>query len=229
MKSKIRLLLVEDNPRYRDAIALALQPEADLQICGQFGTAEVALRTFTGQAASVQPDVIVLDLRLPGMSGHEALPRFLAAAPAAKIIILTQSDEEADVLRAISLGASGYLLKSSSSTQIVDAIRNVLAGGASLDAGVARYIINTLKGHLTKSQPEAVLTSRQMEILVLLSEGFVKKQIAERLGIGYTTVDDHIAQIYLRLGVRNAPAAVNKAHVLGLFSASAKTDPPRER
>jgi DNA-binding NarL/FixJ family response regulator len=68
-----------------------------------------------------------------------------------------------------------------------------------------------------------------MEILVLLSEGLVKKQIAERLGIGYTTVDDHIAQIYLRLGVRNAPAAVNKAHVLGLFSASAKTDPPRER
>ncbi len=229
MKRKIRILLVEDNPRYRDAIVLALQPEADLQICGQFGTAEIALRTLIGQAVSEQPDVIVLDLRLPGMSGHESLPRFLAAAPAAKIVILTQSDEEADVLRAIALGASGYLLKSSSSTQIVDAVRNVLAGGASLDAGVARHILNTLKSHLSKGQSETVLTSRQMEILVLLGEGLVKKEIAERLGIGYTTVDDHIAHIYQRLGVRNAPAAVNKAHVLGLFSASAKSDPTGER
>lgn len=229
MKRKIRLLLVEDNPRYRDAIALALQHEADLQICGQFGTAEIALRTLAGQAASEHPDVVVLDLRLPGMSGHEALPRFLAGAPAAKIIILTQSDEEADVLRAIALGASGYLLKSASATQIVDAVRNVLAGGASLDAGVARYILNTLKSHLAKGQPETVLTPRQMEILVLLGEGLLKKEIAERLGIGYSTVDDHIAQIYLRLGVRNAPAAVNRAHVLGLFSASAKTEPRRER
>lgn len=217
MNHQVRILLVEDNPRYRDVIALALQHEADLRICGQFGTAEIALRTLKGLAPAEQPDVIVLDLRLPGMSGHEALPRFLAAAPEAKVIILTQSQEEPDVLRAIALGASGYLLKSSSAAQIVDGVRNVLAGGASLDAGVARHILNSLKNHLAKGEPEAILTPRQMEILVLLGEGLVKKEIAERLGISYTTVDDHIAHIYARLGVRNAPAAVNRAHVLGLF------------
>lgn len=229
MKRKIRVLIVEDNPRYREAIALALQHEADIQICGQFGTAEIALRSLGGQLSMELPDIIVLDLRLPGMSGHEALPRLLAAAPAVKILILTQSDKEADVLRAITLGASGYLLKASSAAQIVEGVRNVLGGGASLDAGVARFILNTLKTRLPKGESETILTPRQMEILILLGEGLVKKEIAERLGIGYTTVDDHIAQIYQRLGVRNAPAAVNKAHVLGLFSSSAKTDQRRPR
>jgi DNA-binding NarL/FixJ family response regulator len=217
MKRKIRLLLVEDNPSYREAIVLALQHETDLQICGQFGTAEIALRTLHGQAPAERPDVIVLDLRLPGLSGHEALPRFLAAAPAAKIIILSQSDDEADVLRAIALGAAGYLLKSASAAQIVDGVRHVLAGGASLDAGVAQHILRALQVRLPGNNAEPILTSRQLEVLTLLGEGLVKKEIADRLGIGYSTVDDHIAQIYQRLGVRNAPAAVNQAHLLGLL------------
>ena len=87
----------------------------------------------------------------------------------------------------------------------------------SLDAGVARFIINTLKTRLPKSSAEGLLTERQMEILTLLGEGLLKKEIAERLTISYATVDEHVAHIYARLGVRNAPAAVNQAHLLGLF------------
>jgi DNA-binding NarL/FixJ family response regulator len=121
------------------------------------------------------------------------------------------------VLRAISLGASGYLLKSSTVTTITEGIRTVMKGGASLDAGVARFIINTLKTRLSKGSSEGLLTDRQMEIITLLGEGLLKKEIAKRLNISYATVDEHVAHIYERLGVRNAPAAVNQAHLLGLF------------
>lgn len=220
MKSKIRVTLVEDNPRYREVIVLALKHEPGLQLASQFGTAEIALRSLRDNPDGEAPDLILLDLRLPGMGGLEALPQFLAAAPGAKVMILTQSDNDADVLRAISLGASGYLLKSSTVSMIVEGIRTVMNGGASLDAGIARFIVNALKSRLPKGAAEGLLTARQMEILVLLSEGYLKKEIAERLTLSYATVDEHVAHIYERLGVRNAPAAVNKAHLLGLFPLS---------
>jgi DNA-binding NarL/FixJ family response regulator len=140
MKSKIRVMLVEDNPRYREVIALALKQEPGLQLASQYGTAEIALRSLRDGSSGDLPDLVLLDLRLPGMDGLEALPQFLAVAPQAKIMILTQSDHEADVLRAIALGASGYLLKSSTVTTITEGIRSVMNGGASLDAGVARFI-----------------------------------------------------------------------------------------
>lgn len=220
MKSKILVMLVEDNPRYREVIALALKQEPDIQLASQFGTAEIALRSLREGSNGESPDLILLDLRLPGMDGLEALPQFLVAAPQAKIIVLTQSDNEADVLRAISLGAAGYLLKSSTVSMIVEGIRTVMTGGASLDAGVARFIIKALQTRLPKGGAEGLLTARQLEILTLLSEGLLKKEIAERLALSYATVDEHVAHIYERLGVRNAPSAVNKAHLLGLFPAA---------
>ncbi len=217
MKGNIRVTLVEDNPRYREVIVLALKHEPGLQLASQFGTAEIALRSLRDNPDGEAPDLILLDLRLPGMDGLEALPQFLAAAPRVKIMILTQSDNDADVLRAISLGASGYFLKSSTISMIVEGIRTVMNGGASLDAGIARFIVKALKTRLPKGAAEGLLTARQMEILTLLSEGFLKKEIADRLTLSYATVDEHVAHIYERLGVRNAPSAVNKAHILGLF------------
>jgi DNA-binding NarL/FixJ family response regulator len=222
MKARIRVMLVEDNPRYREVIALALEDMADLKLVGQFGTAEIALRSLQERPRGELPELILLDLRLPGMDGLDALPRFLSAAPNARVMILTQSDSEADVLRALSLGATGYLLKSSTVSQIAEGIRTVVSGGALLDAGVARFILNTLKNRLPKQESEQLLTERQREILAMLGEGLVKKEIAERLKISYATVDEHIAHIYDRLGVHNAPAAVNRAHRLGLFLRSEK-------
>ena len=207
-------MLVEDNPRYRESIALALEEASDIQLIGEFGTAEIALRRLK---AGALPDLILLDLRLPGMDGLAAIPLFLAIAPAVKIMILTQSNNEADVLRAISLGASGYLLKSSTVDRTLEGIRTVMSGGASLDASVASFILNALQTRLPKDDVEGLLTARQQEVLMLLSEGFVKKEIADRLSISYATVDEHVDHIYRRLGVRNAPSAVNKAHLLGLL------------
>ncbi len=224
MKNTIRVMVVEDNPRYREVIALALKQEPDIQLAGEFGTAEIALRSLKDRFGGELPDLVLLDLRLPGMDGLEALSEFLSAAPDAKIMILTQSDNEADVLRAISLGASGYLLKSSTVGTITDGIRSVMKGGASLDAGVARFIINTLKTRLPKAGADVLLTGRQLEILTLLSGGFLKKEIADRLQISYATVDEHVAHIYERLGVRNAPAAVNQAHQLGIFPSGGHRD-----
>jgi len=210
-------MLVEDSRDYREIVAMALTHETDIELTGQFSTAEIALRNLQAQPSAEHPALILLDLRLPGMDGLEALPRFLAIAPGAKIVVLTQSKKEADVLRAISRGASVYLLKSSTVSQINEGIHTVMAGGASLDAGVARFILDRLKTRLPKAEAEQLLTERELEILTLLGEGLVKKEIADRLKISYTTVDSHVAHIYEKLGVRNAPAAVNKAYLVGLF------------
>jgi DNA-binding NarL/FixJ family response regulator len=217
MKRKIRVMLVEDNPEYREVISLALEDENDIKLTSQFGTSEIALRSLQDMSTRKEPDLILLDLRLPGMDGLDSLSYFKSSLPDAKIIILTQSDDEADVLRAISRGASGYLLKSSTVDQITDGIRSVMDGGAPLDAGVARFILDTLKTQMPSDENEQVLTDRELEIITLLGEGLVKKEIADQLDISYTTVDTHVAHIYEKLEVRNAPSAINKAHRLGLF------------
>ncbi|GAB5559008.1 MAG: response regulator transcription factor [Synoicihabitans sp.] len=218
MKKRIRVMLVEDNPRYRESLTLALEEAPQIKLVGEYGTAEIALRNLKAAPPNESADLILLDLRLPGMDGLTALSQFLAVAPEVKIMILTQSDNEADVLRAISLGASGYLLKSSTVDDTITGIHTVMEGGASLDAGVARFILDSLQTRLPKDNAEGILTPRQLEILTLLSEGLLKKEIADRLSISYATVDEHVDHIYRRLGVRNAPSAVNQGHLLGLIS-----------
>lgn len=218
MKHKICILLIEDHPEYREVIELAVNKEPDMELQGQFGSAEAALHRLQNPSGQSVPNIILLDLNLPGMNGLEALPLLGKAVPSAKIIILTQSDKEADVLRAITLGAAGYLLKAASRRAIIDGIRNVMEGGASLDAGVARFILKTLQTHLPKTMSEPLLSKREMEILTLLAEGFVQKEIALKLNICSTTVVTHINHIYLKLNVTNAPAAINKAHLVGLFT-----------
>ena len=130
MNEIIRVMLVEDNREYRKAISLALDEESEMELLAEYGTAEISLRSLLDPLRA-KPDIILLDLRLPGMSGLEALPYFREYSPESKIIIITQSDSEEDVLRAISLGASGYLLKSATLHEIADGIRSVMAGGAS--------------------------------------------------------------------------------------------------
>ena len=121
------------------------------------------------------------------------------------------------MLRAIALGASGYLLKSATLDEITEAIQTVMGGGAPLDKGVARFILESLQTRLPKDEDQPRLSERELEIIQLLAEGFVKKEIASRLRIGYSTVDTHVAHIYEKLNVSNAPSAVNRAHRLGLF------------
>jgi len=206
----IRVMLVEDNKEYREGIGLILKHTPGINLASEFATSEVALRDLQ-DLSSKTPDVILLDLRLPGMDGLESLPYFRSYAPEAKIIILTQSDSEEDVLHAIKLGAAGYLLKSAAAEDIIEGIRTAMDGGASLDPGVASFILKSLQIRLPDQQQEnAPLSERELEVLKLLAEGFVKKEIADRLDIQYTTVDYHVSHIYEKLNVRNAPPPSTK-------------------
>ena len=213
----IRVMLVEDNKEYREGIGLILKHTPGINLASEFATSEVALRDLQ-DLSSKTPDVILLDLRLPGMDGLESLPYFRSYAPEAKVIILTQSDSEGDVLHAIKLGAAGYLLKSATAEEIIEGIRTVMDGGASLDPGVASFILKSLQVRLPDQQQEnAPLSERELEVLEFLAKGLVKKEIADRLDIQYTTVDYHVSHIYGKLNVRNAPAAVDRGHKLGLL------------
>ncbi|MGY8693131.1 MAG: response regulator [Verrucomicrobiia bacterium] len=217
MNTPIQVMLVEDNKAYREVVNLAIEEEKDIEIMDQYGTSEIALRSLQSMSAP-RPEIVLLDLRLPGMSGLDSIRYFREYAPNTKIIILTQSDQEADVLRAILLGASGYLLKSARVKEIVDGIRLVHNGGATLDSSVAKFLLQNLQSRLPKESLNMGLSDRELEILKLLSEGLVKKEIAEKLEIGYSTVDTHVSHIYEKLHVNNAPSAVGKAYRLGLFS-----------
>jgi DNA-binding NarL/FixJ family response regulator len=224
MKTKINVMLVEDHAGYREVIERALKKSESIELISQFGTAEIALRSLQDMTTRKVPDLILLDLNLPGMSGLEALPFFRQSLPDTAIIILTQSDREADIMEAITGGAKGYLLKSSTAGAIRDGIQTVMDGGASLDPTVASFILKTLSNQLKKAPLEKELSRREMEVLTLLGEGLVKKEIASELGISVTTVADHVRHIYEKLEVQNAPAALHRAHRLGLFNSDGHAD-----
>ncbi|MDF7799041.1 response regulator transcription factor [Pontiellaceae bacterium B1224] len=214
MMQKIQIILIEDNPDYRETLSLTINMESDMEIADTFGASEIALRNLqTGN----RPDLILLDLGLPGMSGLDAIPWIQQYCPDTKIIALTQSNKEADVLRAIALGTNGYLLKSSTVKQIKDGIRSVMEGGTLMDREVAGYIVNAVKTKPAAIRLEEPLTSRELEILVLVSEGLQKKDIGEKLDISYATVATHIRHIYEKLQVENAPAAITKAFKAGIL------------
>lgn len=215
--SKIRIMLVEDNAAYRKVIDRGLANEPDMELISQFGSAEFALRSLQDMSTRKVPDLILLDLNLPGISGLDALPEFKQSIPDTHIIVLTQSDKEADILQALSAGASGYLLKASTLDQLTDGIRTVMNGGASIDPGMAIYLLNTLKTRPSKKTEENQLSERELEILTLISEGRIKKEIAAKLKISPRTVENHVRHIYAKLQVPNAPAAVAKAFKTGLL------------
>ena len=204
---------------YREVSTRPPKREKNIELISHSGTAEIALRGLENSAANDTPDLVLLDLNLPGMSGLEAIPWFQKYVPQTKIIILTQSDRQADVLSAISQGASGYLLKSATIQQILDGIRTVAGGGASIDADMAVFLIDVIKSHQPGPAPEKALSDRELETLTLLGDGLSKKEIATQLAISITTVAYHVKHIYEKLNVPNAPAAIKKAYKSGLFPA----------
>jgi DNA-binding NarL/FixJ family response regulator len=197
--------------------ALVLGTTQDIAHAHQFGTADQALHFLQHDAAGNQPDLILLDLNLPGPSGIDALPRFKDFSPMTPIIVLTQSDREADVLSAISAGASGYLLKSSTGNQLLNGIRGAVKDEAPIDPKMARFLLENLRQKKKPRDEGGMLSERELEVLALLGEGLVKKQIAQRLDISTHTVDNYMRRIYEKLQVPNAPAAIFKAYKTGIF------------
>lgn len=217
MKSVIEAAIIEDHPEYREMIEMLLEDEGGVSLTWKFGSAEWALRRMESDSKKCQPDVILLDLGLPGMSGHEAIPKLLKLVPVAKIIVISQENQEKSVLDAITLGASGYLLKSATAAQIIRAIHEVNDGGNPLDAKIAGYLLKNMNSVLSSGAEKGALTKRELEVLDLVAKGLVKKEIAGQLGIGETTVVSHVKNIYEKLGTTNAPAAVAQAYQKGLL------------
>ena len=217
MQPTIRIIMVEDHPEYREGIRFALETVGDIELSHTFGTAERALRWVQEATPRTAADVILLDLNLPGMGGLEAIPWLKQYAPKSQVIVLSQSDAEADVLEAIAAGAAGYLLKNASLEEITDGIRTVMNGGATLDVHIAQYILTALQKQPRPSNGRITLTEREMQVLELIGEGLLKKEISEQLHISIATVATHVRHIYEKLEVQNAPAAISKAFQAGIL------------
>jgi len=159
---------------------------------------------------------LLLDIGLPGVDGITGLPKLKAAAPDTRVVILTVFDDQDRVFRAVCAGADGYLLKTSSIDRIGDAIREVAAGGASMNPEIARKVLNTLTKQNTKHS-DTMLTEREQDVLRLVVRGLTKKEIARELTLSPHTVDSHLRNIYQRLHVNNRAGAVAAALRDGLI------------
>jgi DNA-binding NarL/FixJ family response regulator len=209
--------LIEDHADSRRVLARVLNRSGSLLCPHAFPTCEEALAALV---TNPPPDVVLLDIGLPGMNGIEGIPRLKALAPATHIIILTVFDDQEKVFNAICAGASGYLLKNTDEDAIVGAVREVLEGGSPINPRVARLVLNMFASRAAPSKNEYGLSSREREVLELMVQGLIKKEIADRLQLSYHTVDNHLRSIYGKLQVHTRGGAVAKAVSEGILSSS---------
>jgi DNA-binding NarL/FixJ family response regulator len=205
--------LIEDNRTFRHTISRVIDETADMACPHRFSNCEDALRALGQESA---PDVILLDVGLPGMSGIEGIGRIKEVSPDTHAIILTVFDDQEKVIKAICAGASGYLLKTSPVEEITAGIRDVMKGGAPMNGRIAKMVLRMFSKIAPKSSNDYDLTEREREILKLLVEGMLKKEIADRLDISFHTVDSHLRNIYTKLHVNSQTGAVAKALREGL-------------
>jgi DNA-binding NarL/FixJ family response regulator len=209
----IRLVVVDDHPIVRQGLVAALEDEPDFQVVGAAGSAEEALPLIE----QLRPEVVLLDLELPGLGGVEAIPRLLDASPGAAALVFTAYDADERVLGAVRAGAKGYLLKGATTAEIAAAIRTVAAGGSALEPRVAAKLVAAVR----QPRGSSPLTAREREVLRLVAAGLPGKQIARALGISERTVKFHTASLLRKLGADNRAQAVALAAQRGLL------EPPR--
>lgn len=207
MEREIHVWVVEDNDFLRDTLVEVLEREPGTRCTLASSACEDALAALEGGRV---PQLVLMDLGLPGMGGIEGIGRLRQASPATQVIVLTVHDEDQKVFEALCAGASGYLLKPASAAEITGAIRTVVEGGAPINASIARQVLDMFTRD-ARPRADYGLTDREREILELLTEGITQKQIAASLSLSPHTVDTHLRNIYGKLHVRSSTGAVAKA------------------
>ncbi|MER7484734.1 response regulator transcription factor [Streptomyces sp. NPDC126497] len=215
----IEVMVVDDHPMWRDAVARDLS-ESGFEVVATAGDGDQAVR----RAKAVVPDVLVLDLNLPGKPGVQVCKEVVAANPAVRVLVLSASGEHADVLEAVKSGATGYLLKSASTEELRDAVRRTAVGDPVFTPGLAGLVLGEYRrlasepaGPAPAGEPGAPrLTDRETEVLRLVAKGLSYKQIAERLVISHRTVQNHVQNTLGKLQLHNRVELVRYAIERGL-------------
>lgn len=204
-----RIIVADDHPLTRDALA-SLLGRNGFEVVGEAADGAEAIEL----AASTQPDLVLLDLSMPGMDGLTALPRLRAAAPDCEVVVLTASGTEDNLLAAIRAGAAGYLLKSEPPDRIVSFLRGVAGGEAALSGAVARRLLDQVRdGRIGGGVPDDIaeaLSARELEVLLLLDEHHSTDDIARRLFISEHTVRSHVKSLLRKLGVSSRREALEQ-------------------
>ena len=203
----VSVWLVEDNHAFRGTVARVLNRIDWVDCAQQFANAEDALDALLGGGV---PDVILLDVELPGQNGIEAVQKIKSVSPSTRVVMLTVFDDHEKIFKAICAGASGYLLKTSTVDAIVESIHEALAGGAPMAPRVASSVLQMFS-KMAQPKQDYGLTAREGKILELMTQGLIKKEIADKLSLSYHTVDTHLRNIYTKLHVNNRSGAVAKA------------------
>lgn len=211
----IRILIADDHAILRAGIRALLQLHPDFQIVGEAGDGHEALV----QALALKPDVVLMDIGMPGMDGLAATREIVSACPAARVLILTQHENREYVLPALKAGATGYVLKRAPDDTLVRAIREVYAGGVYLDPRVSEVLVNDVRRQSegAAADPYDTLTEREREVLVLLAQGKTYQEVAEALFISVKTVDFHRANLMRKLGLANRTELTRFAVQRGLI------------
>lgn len=211
-----RIVLVEDHTLFRQSLVKTLASEPDLDVVGDAGRADEALGVVTVQ----QPDLVLLDIGLPGADGVELATALHRVCPDTKVVFLTMHDDELSIRRAMAAGADGFVPKTASSDELLAAVRVVAAGGTFLSPSVARRVANLIAG---SSQRYSVrLTDRDLEMLELLAEGLRPAEVAQRMFLSVKTVKNYCSRVYAQLGARTATQAIAEAYRLGLLAPPAR-------
>ncbi len=202
----IRVLIFDDNEDRRDSLDLLIGSSADFQLAGALSQANNAL----ADVEALKPNVILMDIGMPGVDGIAATRMIHARFPAIPVIIQTVFDDDDKIFQALKAGASGYLLKNSTAEGILQAIRDVLQGGAPMNPSVAQRVLAYFRTE-TQNKPDYGLTERETDVLRLLTEGKSYKMIADQLNISFNTVNSHLKKVYEKLQVHSAGEAVAKS------------------
>jgi DNA-binding NarL/FixJ family response regulator len=206
----IRVLVVDDHPVVRAGVAALVDAADDIEVVGTGSTGLEAVEL----AAALHPDVVLMDLRMPGLDGDEATARILAADPATRVVILTTYETDDAILSAIEAGASGYLLKAAPEAELLAGVRAVAAGEVALAPGVAALLV---KRAAAPAPTAPVLSARELEVLRLVADGLSNREIGERIFLGEATVKTHLLHAFAKLEVNDRTRAVTRAMELGLL------------